>query len=207
MADAIPPRTHALVPCALERMIRMRTDSETHDEIQRIVRVRRGLATTETLRTRTTTQGLDNRGADDATVYVRHTVPTEWSMRELPKDTEQYGDDVSVPIHVAAGKHAKLRLTESMPLESTLDVRASRDLVTVKQFLDSGRAPATVATQLRALVKAHESAETLYEKLPTQQEKATALRSRTKELRDQLVLLRKAKRTRFRPTSRNECVR
>jgi len=195
LADAIPPRTHALVPYALDRMIRMRSEGETHDEIQRIVHVRRGLATTETARVRTTTIGLHNRGAEDATVYVRHTVPTGWSMRELPKNTEQYGDDVLVPVRVAAGAHAKLSLAESMPLESTLDVRTSRDLVTVKQYLESGRAPATVATQLRALVDAHESAETLYEKLLTQQEKVAALRTRTHELRDQLVLLRKAKRT------------
>lgn len=195
LADAIPPRTHALVPYALDRLIRMRTEGETHDEIQRIVHVRRGLATTETQRVRTSTIGLHNRGADDATVYVRHTVPTGWSMRELPKDTEQYGDDVLVPVRVAAGQHAKLVLAESMPLESTLDVRTSGDLVTVKRFLESGRAPATVATQLRALVDAHETAETLYEKLLTQEEKVAALRTRTQELRDQLVLLRKAKRT------------
>lgn len=195
LADAIPPRTHALVPYALDRMIRMRSEGETHDEIQRIVHVRRGLATTETARVRTTTIGLHNRGADDATVYVRHAVPTGWSMRDLPKNTQQYGDDVLVPVRVAAGKHAKLSLAESMPLESTLDVRTSRDLVTVKQFLESGRAPATIATQLRALVDAHETAETLYEKLLTQQEKVAALRTRTRELRDQLVLLRKAKRT------------
>lgn len=195
LADAIPPRTHALVPYALDRLMRMRTEGETHDEIQRIVHVKRGLATTETQRVRTSTIGLHNRGTDDATVYVRHTVPTGWSMRELPADTERYGDDVLVPVHVAAGQHAKLLLAESMPLESTLDVRTSGDLVTVKRFLESGRAPATVATQLRALVDAHETAEALYEKLLTQQEKVAALRTRTRELRDQLLLLRKAKRT------------
>ncbi|MGH1344541.1 MAG: hypothetical protein ACRBN8_23480 [Nannocystales bacterium] len=195
LADAIPPRTHALVPYALDRMIRMRRESETHDEIQRIVHVRRGLATTETSRVRTTTLGLHNRGAEDATVYVRHTVPTGWSMQDLPKDTQKYGDDVLVPVRVAAGKRAELSLAESMPLESTLNVRSTQDLVTVKQFLESGRAPATVATQLRALIDAHETALTLYEKLLTQQEKVAALRTRTRELRDQLVLLRKAKRT------------
>lgn len=195
LADAIPPHTHALVPYALDRMVRMRSEGETHDEIQRILHVRRGLATTDTERVRTTTIGLHNRGSEDATVYVRHTVPTGWSMRELPKNTEQYGDDVLVPVHVAAGKRATLSLAESMPLQSTLDVRTTRDLVTIKQFLESGRAPATVATGLRALVEAHEAAGALYEKLLTQQEKVAALRTRTRELRDQLVLLRKAKRT------------
>ncbi|MBV1860324.1 MAG: hypothetical protein KUG77_18060 [Nannocystaceae bacterium] len=194
LSDAIPPRSHALVPYALDRMIRMRSEDETHDEIRRIVHVRRGLATTDTERIRTTTISLHNRGAEDATVYVRHTVPTGWSLREPPKSTEQYGDDVLVPVRVAAGKPAKLLLAESMPLESTLDVRTARDLVTVKRFLESGRAPATVATQLRALVDAHQNAETLYETLLTQQEKVAALRTRTRELRDQLVLLRKAKR-------------
>lgn len=195
LADSIPPHTHALVPYALDRMIRMRSEGETHDEIQRILHVRRGLATTDTERVRTTTIGLHNRGSEDATVYVRHTVPTGWSMRNLPKNTQQYGDDILVPVRVAARKRAELSLAESMPLQSTLDVRTTRDLVTVKQFLESGRAPATVATGLRALVDAHEAAGALYEKLLTQQEKVAALRTRTRELRDQLVLLRKAKRT------------
>jgi len=195
LADAIPPRTHALVPYALDRMVRMRSEGETHDEVQRIVHVRRGVATTETTRVRTTTIGLHNRGAEDATVYVRHTTPTGWSMGELPKNTEQYGDDALVRVSVPAGERAELLLAESMPLESTLDFRTSRDLATVKQYLESGRAPAAVATQLRALVDAHQSAEALHEKLLTQQEKVAALRTRTHELRDQLVLLRKAKRT------------
>ncbi len=195
LADAIPPRTHALVPYALDRMIRMRSEDEVHDEIARIIHVQRGLATTETARVRTTSIAVHNRGADDATVYVRHAVPSGWSMRGLPEQSERYGDDVLVPVRVAAGERATLSLAESMPLESTLDLRTTRDLVTVKLFLESGRAPAGVAKQLRALVDSHARAETLEEKLRTQEEKVAALRTRTQELRDQLVLLREAKRT------------
>lgn len=194
IAEAIPPHANAMVPFALDRMLRVRSEEDTQDEIQRLVDVQRGIATAETERVRTTTLSVHNRGPQRATVYVRHRVPSGWTMRDLPEGTEQYGDDVLVPVRVEAGKRASLTLAESMPLQATLNLRVTEDLVTVRRYLASGRAPAAVATQLRALVTAHDEALALQEKLITEHEKVAALRTRTRELRDQLVLLRKSKR-------------
>lgn len=194
LAEAIPPHAQALVPYALDRMLRVRTEEEAQDEIQRIVNVQRGVATTDTERVRTTTIRLHNRGTSGAKVYVRHHVPSGWSARDLPPSTEEYGDDMLVPVSVGPGKHATLTLTETMPLQSTIDLRTSTDLVMVRRYLASGTAPASVARQLQSLVDTHERAEELREKLLTAEEKVAALRVRTRELRDQLVLLRKSKR-------------
>lgn len=194
IAEPIPPRANALVPYALDRTLRVRTEEETQDDIQRLVDVRRGIATTDTERVRTTTFRLHNRGAERAIVYVRHHVPSGWKERDLPKNAERYGDDVLVPVELEGNGHAKLTLLETMPLQSTLNLRATKDLVMVKRYLASGDAPASVATQLAALVDAHERAQALHEKLLAAQEQVIALRVRTQELRDQLVLLHKSKK-------------
>ena len=194
IAEPIPPRATALVPYALDRSLRVRTEEETQDDIQRLIDVQRGIATTDTERVRTTTFRIHNRSAKRATVYVRHHVPSGWKERDLPTNAERYGDDVLVPVIVDGNGHAKLTLLETMPLQSTLNLRTTKDLVMVKRYLASGNAPASVAPQLQALVDAHERALALQEKLLAAEEQVTALRVRTRELRDQLVLLRKSKK-------------
>ncbi len=193
IAEPIPPRANALVPYALDRTLRVRTEEETQDDIQRLVDVQHGIATTDTERVRTTMFRLHNRGARSATVYIRHHVPSGWKERDLPKNAERYGDDVLVPVVVDGNGHAELTLFETMPLQSTLNLRTTKDLVMVKRYLASGDAPASVAPQLQALVDAHERAQALQEKLHAAEEQVIALRVRTQELRDQLVLLRRSK--------------
>ncbi|MCR9160779.1 MAG: hypothetical protein ACE37F_03915 [Nannocystaceae bacterium] len=194
IAEPIPPRANALVPYALDRTLRVRTQEETQDDIQRLIDVQRGVATTDTQRVRSTTFRLHNRGAQRATVYIRHRVPSGWKEHDLPKNAQRYGDDVLVPVDVEGNEHATLTLRDTMPLQSTLNLRATKDLVMVKRYLASGDAPPSVAPQLRALVDAHERAQALHEKLHAAQEQVGALRIRTQELRDQLVLLRKSKK-------------
>ncbi len=193
LADPIPPHTHALVPYALDRMLRVRSESDTHDEIQRLLTARRGVVTTETERVRTSTTLVHNRGTKTAVVYVRHTVPSGWTLRAPPTGTERYGDDVLVPVRVEAGKRARLALTEAMPIETALDLRSAEGAITVKRFIESGRAPPALAQQLQRLVSAHDASRTIVEKLVTEEEHVDALRTRVNELRAQLTLLRKVK--------------
>ncbi len=196
LADPIPPHTNALVPYALDRMLRVRSDNETHDEIQRLLTVRRGAVTADTERVRTTTVRVHNRGTDTAVVYVRHTVPSGWALRTPPEGTERYGDDALVPVRVDPGKRVSLSLTEAMPIQTAFDLRSSAGAITVKRYIESGRAPDLLAQQLRMLVEAHDKARTVAERLVTEREHAAALRVRVNELRKQLTLLRKVKEAR-----------
>lgn len=194
LAEPIPPHAHALVPYALDRTVRVAKQVEGHDEIQAVVHVQRGVATTDAQRVRTTALKLRNLGTRVATVHVRHNVPSGWTSRDLPPGTERYGDDVLVPVEIGPGKQVRLTLEETMPLQATLDLRSTDDLVTVKRYLASGKAPAMLASNLQRLVDAHEKSETLSESLRSQHDTIERLRGRVRELRDQLAVLRKSKR-------------
>ena len=62
LTEPIPPRATALVPYALDRTLKVRPRVDTKEQIQRLVKVERGIATTQTKRIRETVLEIDNRG-------------------------------------------------------------------------------------------------------------------------------------------------
>lgn len=139
---------------------------------------------------------MHNRGTDTAVLYVRHTVPSGWTLRTPPTGTERYGDDALVPVRVRAGMHLSLSLTEAMPIQTAFDLHTPDGAITAKAFIESGRAPEPLVRQLEVLVAAHDTTRKVSDELLTARERAAALRTRVNELRKQLTLLRKVKQAR-----------
>ncbi len=191
LTEPIPPRATALVPYALDRTLRVKPRVETKEKIQRLIKVERGIATTETKRIRETVLDIDNRGTDPATVYVRHSVPSGWTLQDPPEDLEQLGDDHLVPIRVEPGQRKTLTLAEAMPITTSIDLRSTGGLRSVEAYLDGGDVPSELREQLGKVLSAHRRLHDLDDALLTQREQMGVLRARVQELNVQLVSLRK----------------
>ncbi len=191
LTEPIPPRATALVPYALDRTLKVRPKVDTKEEIQKLVKVERGIATTQTKRIRSTTLEIDNRGTQTATIYVRHAVPSGWELQDPPADVEQLGDDYLVPVEVGPGKRATLTLAEAMPITTSIDLRSWEGFRSVEVYLDAGEVEPELAAQLRKVLAAHRHLRDLDDELVTQQEQMDVLRERVQELNVQLVTLRK----------------
>lgn len=191
IADPIPPKATALVPYALDRTLRVEPRSKTREEIQKLLTVQRGVATTQTQRIRETVLDIDNRGTEDAVVYVRHAVPSGWSLLNPPDTLERYGDDVLVPVRVKAGARATVTLAEAMPINTSIDLRSSAGLRAVEVYLEAGEVAPVLAKQLQSVLATHGRLRDLDDALLTQREQLGALRTRVRELNVQLVSLRK----------------
>jgi hypothetical protein len=191
LAEPIPPRATAIVPYALDRNLRVRPRSESKERIQRLVKVERGIATTQTQRTRSTVLEIDNRGTAAAKIYVRHRVASGWEIANLPEDVERLGDDYLVPISVAAGASETLTVEETMPITTSIDLRSQAGFRAVEVYLESGDVQAQLAGKLRKILDAHRRLRDLDDELATNAEQMGVLRGRVTELNVQLVSLRK----------------
>jgi len=196
LADPIPPRATAVVPYALDRTLRVRPRMETTETIERLVKVERGIATTQTKRTRTTILEIANRGTKAARVYVRHRVASGWALADTPRDIERLGDDYLVPITIDAGGSATLRLDETMPITTAIDLRSQPGFRSIEVYLDTHEVAPELAKKLGSLLDAHRRLHDLDAKLATRGEQMDVLRQRVVELNVQLVTLRKVGKAR-----------
>ncbi|MEM6993050.1 MAG: hypothetical protein AAF721_21235, partial [Myxococcota bacterium] len=191
LTDPIPPRATALVPYALDRSLRVTTGVGTKEEIQRLVAVERGIATTQTRRTRSTTFELDNRGTDAGTIYVRHRVASGWTLADPPDDVEQLGDDVLIPVRVKPGQRTELVLRETMPITTAIDLRSRPGFEAVEVYLNAHEVAPALKKKLEKILAAHRRLHDIEDQLITRNEQMDVLRERVTELNFQLVTLRK----------------
>ena len=194
VTDAIGPGAAALVPFGLDRTVVATPATETHEEIDSLRKIERGIATTETQRIRRTVVELANRGQAAARVFVRHRVATGWTLRDPPSGMERLGTDLLIPVQVAAGKSVELVLVESTPIIASVDLRSSDGLQAVEVYLKKPDIDGDLRGSLEAIVAAQRHLASLDDTLATRRAHAEVLRTRVNELAEQLVALRKVGR-------------
>jgi hypothetical protein len=194
LTEPIPPKAAALVPYALDRSLVIDPKSDTREEVEVLQTIERGIATTETRRIRRTELDIANRGHADARLFVRHRVPTGWSLRDPPKGVERMRGDVLVPVSVGAGSAAKVVLEESMPIDTTIDLRSPSGLQAIAVFLKAHTVAPELKRDLEAVLAAQREVVRLDDTIASRRAHAQALRERVNELSTQLVELRKVGR-------------
>jgi hypothetical protein len=194
LTEPIPPKSSALVPYALDRSLVVDPKTETREEVELLQTIERGIATTQTQRIRRTELDIANRGHADARLFVRHRVPTGWSLREPPKGIERMRGDVLVPVTVGAGEAKTVVLEESMPITTAIDLRSEPGLRAIAVFLKAHTVAPELKRDLEAILAAQRKVVTLGDTLVSRRAHADALRERVNELSGQLVELRKVGR-------------
>lgn len=192
LSEAILPKSIAFIPFALDRSIVIETSIDNREEIDRLVSVQRGVATTETRRIRRTKLSIANRGREPAEVFIRHQVAPGFKLA-LPEGTkvERLGGANLFPVSVAGGAAVELVIEESSPLLKTVDIRTDIGIRDIGLFLSSRSVDAELKKKLTEVVEAHNGATRLSENIRTAQEQLAVFRTRVDELNFQLVSLRK----------------
>jgi hypothetical protein len=194
LSEAIPPKSAAFIPYALDRQLVVEPASEDRDEIRRLVTIQRGIITAEVEHIRKTTFSLHNRSDKEATVYVRHAVVQGWELRPTTLPMERLSGNYLFQVRVPARGAMKVDLEEAQPLEQAIDIRTRAGATSVGLYL---KHPGNLDPKLRAaldeiLVLYKEMADA-EQKIATLGEQMNEYRKRVDELNVELVTLRRVK--------------
>jgi hypothetical protein len=192
LSEAIPPKSTAFIPFALDRQLLVDPVADTREEIDRLVTIQRGIVTTEAQTVRRTVLSLSNRGDSAARVYVRHMVPEGWKLRQGKAHFEKLRGAYLFPITVPARGAIKLEIEETQPLEKTVDINTAAGVETIALFLRKAKKlePA-LAKQLDEIVALHKAMVDVSEKISTIESQMATYRERIDEIHAQLVTLRR----------------
>ncbi|HEX6766296.1 MAG TPA: hypothetical protein VF103_12480, partial [Polyangiaceae bacterium] len=192
LSDAIPPKSRAFIPFSLDRKLLVETKEDGREEIDRLVTVQRGILTTEARRVRRTELTLVNRGANEATVYVRHALGDGYRLEKPATGFEKLRDAYLFPVKVPAGSSTALVIEEGTPIQKTVDIGTAAGVGDLKLYLRSATKldPETRA-RLEQIVEMHRAMAELEERIRTAGLQTETYRARIDELNGQLVSLRR----------------
>lgn len=193
LAEPIPGRATAFVPFALDRQVLVERKDGEHDAIAKIVKVERGVFTTEVRHTRKATFALYNRGREPVAVFVKHTVPAGYALSKAPPVAEKIGGADLFRVDVPAGGHTELVLEEATPVSRTCDIRTVPGMDLVRAYLSSAAATGPLKDQVTALLQAHQEMARLDQQITGTREQMNDYRGRMDELHAQLVTLKAVK--------------
>ncbi len=194
MTEPIPAHGTAIVPYALDRSIVVESRESSVDDVESLRTVERGIATAQTRRVRKHELALVNRGKHDVRVFVRHRVPKGWTLKAPGEGVLRLGGDVLVPVEIEGGASRKLVLEESLPMATSLDLRAGTDLRALELHVGELPEDSVLRRELAAILAAHRKLRDLAAALGTRRGQAEELRVRIGELTGQLATLGKVGR-------------
>ncbi|MFO0756227.1 MAG: DUF4139 domain-containing protein [Byssovorax sp.] len=192
LADPIPAHSIAFVPFALDRQILVERKEDDVDKIARIITVQRGVFSTEVQHTRRTVLTLNNRLAEKATIYVRHTVAAGYKLTKSPDKHEKIGGAYLFRADVEPGQKLDVVIEESTPLFKTTDLRAPGGMELVTAYLSSA-AEGQLKTAVADLLKTQKEMGNIEQHIATMREEMDEYRTRMDELHAQIVTLKVVK--------------
>ena len=193
IGESIPARSMAFVPFALDRQVLVEKKIDNKDTISKIITVQRGVFHTETKHARRTHLVLHNRAGEPALVYIRHSVPTGYTLEEKLSRAERLGQAYVFPVEVPAHAKIELKIEEWTPLTKTTDIRTTDGLEMLKAYVSSDLASGPLKEEIARIVKEQQELVNIEQRIVTAREQKDELRSRMDELHAQIVTLRAVK--------------
>jgi hypothetical protein len=194
LSEAIPPKSVAFVPFALDRQLVVEPKMTNREEINRLVTIDRGVVTAEVQEIRKTTFSLHNRGDAVARVYVRHAVQPGWELRPTSIPMERLSGTYLFPVSVPARGAIEVSVEESQPMKQTVDIRTTAGADSMGLYLKhtSDLAP-KLRAQLEEVLSLYREMADVEQRIATVGDQMNEYRTRVDELNEQLVTLRRVK--------------
>jgi len=189
LTDPIPPKSSALVPFAMDRQVRLERHHKYDDNIDKLVRLRRGVLTAKVRHTRRTVLQIVNRSKSAAALFVRHKVGKGWRLDDSPEVAEHVGDAYLFKVALKAGESKRVVLAESTPLRRTVDLRTPVGIELVGTYLAGKQHNQPLAGQLRGLLATHKQIEHLHAGIGHLRQRGEEYRVRMDELHGQIISL------------------
>ncbi len=194
LSEAIPPKSIAFIPFALDRQLVVEPKTASRDEINRLITIDRGVITAEVRAIRKTTFSLHNRGDAEALVYVRHAVAPGWELRPTTIAMERLAGSYLFPVRVPARSAVAVSIEEAQPTQQTVDIRTTAGADSVGLYLKhaSDLAP-KLKDQLEEVLALYREMADVEQRISTVGDQMTEYRKRVDELNEQLVTLRRVR--------------
>lgn len=194
IAEPIPSGSIAFVPFALDRQVIVEHKDGERDDIARIIKVNRGVFSTEVQHVKKTVLEMHNRMAEPATVYVKHSVPQGYKLLKAPEggDKEKLEGAQLAKVTVPANGSAEVVFEEATPVMRSVDVRTPQGLGQVKLFLTNG-AQQSLKKQVEDLLKLEDDMAKIQEQIQSQRDQQAEYKSRIDELHTQIFTLKAVK--------------
>ncbi len=146
----------AFIPYARESGFTLDMRFETKIDELRLVRVVDGRITVQGKRLQTRTVSLQSNRDKDSTAYVKLALTAGMSPLNPPKDWVKSGNDVYLPVHVAAKQKAESQLVEMTPVEFVEAGLTGQVLDAFRFYLKGQHLEDAVAGPIRELLANHE---------------------------------------------------
>jgi hypothetical protein len=193
LCDAIPPKSAAFIPYALDRQIVVEKKEADRDEIARVITVQRGVFSTETKHIKKTSFTLTNRLTEKAVVYVRHTIPEGYKLTKSPEHVERIGSAHLFRVEIEPGAKVDVEIEETTPVFRATDIRSPDGMDQIKAYINSAALDAGLKSQVADLVKLQTDQANIEQRISTLREQMSEYRARMDELHAQLVTLKAVK--------------
>jgi len=191
LAEPIPPHSEAFIPYGLDRELAVDPVVDDREEITRLVTIQRGIVSTESRTIRRTKLAISNRGSAVAEVYVRHAVPSGWTIDTSKHKVTKLGGAYLFAVNVPARGSLDLVIEEWTPLARTLDLHTDAGVQAIGLYLKTAQIDSSMQSKLDDVVRTHREIADLQERAATLESQMDVYRTRVDELHAQLVTLRK----------------
>jgi hypothetical protein len=192
MSDAIPSKSRAFIPFALDKNLLVETELGGREEIDRLLTIQRGIVTAEARSVKTTKLVLVNRGSTPALTYVRHAVTPGFKLQLPASGFEKLRGAYLFPVEVPAGGSTALEIEESTPIQKTVDARSPSGTAEIALYMKTAKAlPEDLREKLAQVIQMHRELAEFDERLVTINAQVAMYRQRVDELNFQLVTLQK----------------
>ncbi|HEY4181576.1 MAG TPA: hypothetical protein VGM90_32235 [Kofleriaceae bacterium] len=193
LTEAVPPKSSAVVPFALDKQIVVERNDGEEDKLQKITTLQRGVVTAEVQHIKRTKLTLTNRLREPAKVFLRHTVNKGWTLLDSPKTYERVGDAHLFAIDLGAHEVKTIEISEATPVERTLDLNADVTLDMMRVYVDAPESTPALRDELKKLLDIHKKLVDLTEESASLRRRQVDYRARMDELHAQIVTLQMVK--------------
>lgn len=193
IGESIPARSIAFVPFALDRQVLIERTADHKDTVSKILTAQRGVFTTEIKHTRKTSLILHNRSGERAIVYVRHSVPQDYTLDPKLAKAERVGQAYVFPIEVLPHAKTELVIEETTPVTQSTDIRTPQGLEMIKAYISADLAEGPLKAAVQSIVKENQELANIEQRKATAREQLGEYRQRMDELHAQIVTLKMVK--------------
>lgn len=190
LTEPIPPRATAVVPFALDRQVIIEKDNDSHDTIDKLVTLQRGVLRTEVRHERVTKLKLTSILREDTRVFLRHSVRKGWQLVKSPDVHERMGEAHLFEVALKAGETKTVEIVEATPLVRTLDLRQPESIELVRVYLQSKDADQRFAEPMKKLLQIHTEMADIGQMIELERGRMEEYRVRMSELQEQILTLK-----------------
>ncbi|MEZ4230029.1 MAG: hypothetical protein R3B89_12710 [Polyangiaceae bacterium] len=193
LSEAIPPKSEAFIPYALDRQVVVETKEDSREEIEQLVTIQRGIVTAQSQRIRRTKLELANKGQDAVRVFIRHATKPGYDLVAAKGSKQQKLNGAYLfPVTIPAGGNVDVEIEEATPITASLDMATPSGAKAISLYLKTSRSlDPDLRKGLQEVLALHRAMHDAQDKVDTLHRQMAEYRRRIDEIHVQLVTLKK----------------